>query len=260
MRNLSFLVKCSFIISYVISFVQVPAEVPEDINENGYLEILKPDSNHLMYSNNKFNKVAKIKLKVNETAVGSRYCCLLDDIILLGKALDDQPPEYELKVEEYRVTNHKEQVFDLVKKDITLSFRFSTESECLDWCDRVDQMIQSDVYSYVTVDASRSSIAKTDREVVNYENVCKKIPPRPPKDRSNHRYSYPKFSENPVKLDSCEYVKIDDDVPKAIRSLDLNKDTSCLVESNQIKRSKDVLTKKPILNRYKLGRDRSMSN
>ena len=243
----------------------------KDLNEDGYLKIVKPVSNHLMYSENKFKKIAKIKLKVNNKALGSRYCGLLDDVILLGQALDNQPPEFELKLDEYRLVNLKDQVFDLVKEEVTLSLRFATEVECSDWSGMLDQ---SALYSYVTVDfSSRRVIPPKYKKTVDYQNVCKKrmsVPILLDSEKPNH-YCYPRFSETPIKLDSCEYVKVDcKEEDAAVTSRDAITENSKASESldtiPEMTRSSEVLTSHPpVLTRKpktknKLNRDRSMSS
>ena len=186
--------------------MRIPATCSKDSDEEKYLSILGIDTRMVMYSNkSKFCKVAKIKLKVNDKAIGARYCCLLGNNLLLGREFNDQVAEYALELGEYRLENRKNQYFELVKKEITHSFRFDKESESADWYHCLDEIIDSEVYSYIPVcrgGYNESSNIPVNRKV---EEERKKQLPHPV--RHVHVYDYPEFQTKVTKERSITNVE-----------------------------------------------------
>ena len=144
-----------------------------NVDEDQYLSMQGVDPEMIMHSNkSKFSKITKIKLKVNNKAIGARYCGLFDKNIVLGRELNDQVAEFALDLSECRLANRKNQYFELVKKDITHSFRFDMESESADWYHTLNKIIDSAVYCYVPVTRSYNpslNTQKNHRQMNEYE-------------------------------------------------------------------------------------------
>ena len=177
----------------------MPVFSPKNTDVEQYVSVKGIDPDMIMHSNeNNFCKVTKIKLKVNNIAVGGRYCCLLGKNVVLGRELNDQIAEYALDLGEYRLENRKNQYFELVKKDITHSFRFDKESESADWYHCLSKIIDSEVYSYIPV--SRGGYEFSVNHKAEWENKNQ----LPYQNRQSPDYDYPEFQIKKEKGILCE--------------------------------------------------------
>lgn len=164
------------------------------MKDNGtYLCLQGANSDFKMCSDTKkFRKVTKVKLKVNEKAIGGRMCCLQGTNLLLGRELNDQVAEYALNLKEYyRLINFKSLYFELSKREAIYSFRFENESECLDWYNTIDGIIESQgMYSYVSVPSDRRSNAQKISPIrckINTTESAMSL------GENNHHYDYPEI-------------------------------------------------------------------
>ncbi|KAI6652835.1 hypothetical protein LOD99_4221 [Oopsacas minuta] len=180
--------------------VHIPLTDADLKDDSGYLKIQEVDKNMIMSSNaREFSKVTKIKLKVNNKAIGARYCCLSGINILLGRELNDQTAEHVLDLSAgYRLKNEKNQYFELIKGEATYSFRFENETECVDWYNSIDNIIGSvGMYSYVSV---RNGLKATSNEHPMRQDVNKNdmtqitgMVDKPLQPQNSVEYEYPAF-------------------------------------------------------------------
>ena len=226
-----------------------------------YLCLQGADSSLKMCSDtSKFRKVAKIKLKVNEKAIGGRMCCLQGTNMLLGRELNDQVAEYGLNLKEYyRLTNLKSLHFELSKREAMYSFRFEKESECLDWYNTIDEIIESQgIYSYVSVPTGGKSNAK---EVSPMRYKLKTLEEAKSQVDNDPNYDYPEFPIRKPRANT-DFDVIDE--PNSIYSY-TNSCTSTLRNSMGMELSEYVTHDIPRFKNFptgvkpKFGRDRSMS-
>ena len=226
-----------------------------------YLCLQGADSDFKMCSDtSNFRKVTKIKLKVNDKAIGGRMCCLQGTNVLIGRELNDQVAEYGLNLKEYyRITDLKSLYFELSKREAVYSFRFENESECLDWYNTIDKIIETQgLYSYVSVPAGGKSNAQEvtpmRHKLKTFENTVTLVD-------NNPNYDYPEFQvRKPRATTAFELIDEPDSIYSYTNSL-----TSTLRYSMDMEFSENVTQvfprSKNILNGVKptLERDRSIS-